>query len=251
MTVGRAGLRSPVASDLAIDPKAATTARADQAPATATEATAAEMEIRADFSKPVFVTTADYQWVPSPMPGVERMMLDRLGEEVARATSLVRYAPGSTFSAHTHGGGEEIYVLDGAFGDEHGLYPAGTYLRNPIGSSHTPQIGESGALILVKLHQFATTDTRQCVLPNASGQLHSHGSTSVSIETLQGRQPTDRGGDEVFILSGSIKVLGRAFNQGDWARLPASPSETHWTGDDARVLRTRGHLTGRIDTPSG
>ena len=81
------------------------------------------MRLNADFSKRIVVRPEDYEWVPSPMPGVERMMLDRIGDEVARATSLVRYQPGSKFSAHTHDGGEEFFVLEGKFGDEHGLYP--------------------------------------------------------------------------------------------------------------------------------
>ena len=72
------------------------------------------------------------------MVGVDRRPLDRIGEEVARATSIVRYAPGSRFSAHTHGGGEEFIVLDGVFQDEHGDYPPGTYVRNPPGTRHTP-----------------------------------------------------------------------------------------------------------------
>ena len=63
-------------------------------------------------------------------------MLDRRGEEVARATSLVSYAPGSHFERHIHDGGEEILVLEGTFSDEQGDYPTGTYLRNPVGSSH-------------------------------------------------------------------------------------------------------------------
>jgi hypothetical protein len=58
-------------------------------------------------------------------------MLDRIGDEVARATSIVRDAPASHFSAHTHGGGEEFLMLDGVFQDEHGDYPAGSYIRNP------------------------------------------------------------------------------------------------------------------------
>jgi hypothetical protein len=58
-------------------------------------------------------------------------MLDRIGDEVARATSIVRYAPASRFSAHTHGGGEEFLVLEGVFQDEHGDYPAGSYFCNP------------------------------------------------------------------------------------------------------------------------
>ena len=72
------------------------------------------------------------------MAGVERRMLDRIGDEVARATSIVRYAAGSRFSPHTHGGGEEFLVLDGVFQDEHGDYPAGSYVRNPPTSRHTP-----------------------------------------------------------------------------------------------------------------
>src|SRR3954470_9992491 len=57
--------------------------------------TAALMELNADFSQRVVVHAARLPWVASPMPGVERRMLDRIGEEVARATSIVRYAPGS------------------------------------------------------------------------------------------------------------------------------------------------------------
>jgi len=60
-----------------------------------------------DFSQRVVLHTADTAWLPSPMPGVERRILDRIGGEVARATSIVRYAPGSRFSRHVHGGGEE------------------------------------------------------------------------------------------------------------------------------------------------
>jgi anti-sigma factor ChrR (cupin superfamily) len=83
----------------------------------------------------------DYDWVASPASGVDRMMLDRIGEEVARATTIVRFAPNSAFDAHTHGGGEEYLVLDGVFSDEAGDYPAGTYVRNPIGTAHRPHIG--------------------------------------------------------------------------------------------------------------
>ena len=89
------------------------------------------MEINADFSKRVAVHAARLPWVPSPMNGVDRRMLDRIGGEVARATSIVRYAPHSHFSAHTHGGGEEFLVLDGIFQDEHGDFGAGSYIRNP------------------------------------------------------------------------------------------------------------------------
>ena len=97
-------------------------------------------------------------WQPSPMPGVSRRMLDRVGEEVARATSIVRYDPGSKFSPHVHAGGEEFLVLDGVFQDEHGDFPVGTYVRNPINTSHTPA-SEPGCEIFVKLWQFDSSET--------------------------------------------------------------------------------------------
>ncbi|MBV9521574.1 MAG: cupin domain-containing protein [Alphaproteobacteria bacterium] len=88
------------------------------------------MLINADLTRRAVVETAALPWIPSPERGVDRKMLERDGGEVARATSLVRYAPGSSFAAHEHGGGEEILVLDGVLGDEHGEYPAGTYIQN-------------------------------------------------------------------------------------------------------------------------
>ena len=96
------------------------------------------MEINADFSKRVAVHAARLPWIPSPIKGVDRRMLDRIGDEVARAISIVRYAPHSHFSPHTHGGGEEFLVLDGVFQDDHGDFPAGSYIRNPPTSQHTP-----------------------------------------------------------------------------------------------------------------
>src|SRR5512146_2892456 len=117
------------------------------------------MELNADFSKRAVVHAGTLPWVASPMPGVHRRMLDRIGEEVARATSIVRYAPGSHFSPHVHDGGEEFLVLDGVFQDEHGDYPAGSYVRNPPTSRHTPG-SDAGCTIFVKLWQFDPADRR-------------------------------------------------------------------------------------------
>lgn len=78
------------------------------------------MDMNADFSQRVLIDTNALDWIPSPFAGVDRRMLDRVGEEVARASSIVRYAPGSAFSPHTHSGGEEFIVLEDVFSDEHG-----------------------------------------------------------------------------------------------------------------------------------
>ena len=118
------------------------------------------MELNADFSKRAVVHAAQIPWQASPMAGVDRRMLDRIGDEVARATSIVRYAPGSHFSAHTHTGGEEFLVIEGVFQDEHGDFPEGTYVRNPPTTSHTPG-SEAGCTIFVKLWQFDMKDRNQ------------------------------------------------------------------------------------------
>src|SRR6478735_4068356 len=118
------------------------------------------MELNSDFSQRAVVHAATLPWVASPIPGVERRMLDRIGGEVARATSIVRYAPASQFPAHVHGGGEEFLVLDGVFQDEHGDFPAGAYIRNPPQSRHTPR-SAPGCIIFVKLWQFDPDDRVQ------------------------------------------------------------------------------------------
>jgi hypothetical protein len=115
------------------------------------------MNLNSDFGARAAVHAARLDWTPLPTPGVDRRMLDRIGDEVARATSIVRYAPHSHFPSHTHGGGEEFLVLDGVFQDEQGDDPAGTYVRNPPTSSHTPG-SEPGCTIFVKLWQFDPDD---------------------------------------------------------------------------------------------
>ncbi|MFM7784015.1 MAG: cupin domain-containing protein, partial [Gammaproteobacteria bacterium] len=118
------------------------------------------MKLNADLSLRVVLRASELPWLPSPTSGVERRMLYREGGEVARATSLVRYAPASRFPTHVHGGGEEILVLEGVFSDEHGDWGPGSYLRNPPGSAHAP-FSVQGCTILVKLWQFAGGDHAQ------------------------------------------------------------------------------------------
>lgn len=73
------------------------------------------MDLNADFTKRIVMHGESLPWQDSPMKGVSRRMLDRIGDEVARATSIVRYDPGSHFSSHVHTGGEEFIVLEGVF----------------------------------------------------------------------------------------------------------------------------------------
>ena len=128
--------------------------------------------INADFEqRAVMMPPGPGEWSASPMAGVTRRMLDRVGSEVARATSLVRYAPASRFERHEHGGGEEILVLQGVFSDEAGDHPAGTYLRNPPGTGRAP-CSREGCTLFVKLWQFARGDTQPLRIDTRTADWH-------------------------------------------------------------------------------
>lgn len=192
------------------------------------------------------------------------MMLDRVGDEVARATSLVRYAPNSEFPAHTHGGGEEILVFDGAFADDHGRYPAGTYLRNPVGTRHAPRVGPEGAEILVKLHQFDPGDRRHFAtdtnepawLPGlvpglAVMPLHRFGPERVCLQLLDPGlelQPRKfQRGAELFVLEGDLETDRGALPKGSWLRLPPGAALAVNAGPTgARLYLKTGHLGGEL-----
>ena len=195
------------------------------------------MNLNSDFGARAAVHAAQLDWTPSPIPGVDRRMLDRIGDEVARATSIVRYAPHSRFSSHTHGGGEEFLVLDGVFQDEHGDYHPLTYVRNPPTSSHTP-CSEPGCTIFVKLWQFDPDDRTQLridtsCLPFLSARGLSGVERAALFENAGERVRMERwapgacvemplpGGIELFVLTGSFIEGGEEFSRYSWLRLPA------------------------------
>ena len=206
------------------------------------------MRINADFTKRVAVHFEDTPWVPSPVAGVERKMLDRIGEEVARATTIVRFAPGSAFKAHTHDGGEEYIVLDGVFQDEDGDFPVGSYVRNPPTSSHTPA-AQDGAPILVKLHQF-DPDDRQTVQIDTNGHetlpLFRDACEDVTLQSWAPGQEISldaEGGAEIFVLDGGYHEGGEVFARWDWLRLPpGAPLRAKAGPDGARIWMKTGHL---------
>jgi quercetin dioxygenase-like cupin family protein len=217
------------------------------------------MRINADFTKRASVHAATSDWVQSPMPGVERRMLDRVGDEVARATSIVRYAPGTAFSPHSHAGGEEFFVLDGIFQDERGDYPAGSYIRNPPTSRHTPR-SQAGCTIFVKLFQFDPTDrshvnidTRLIDAAAPAGRqgmklipLFNDGREDVRLEDWREGASVlldVPGGFEALVLEGSFAEGGETFARHSWLRLPKGSRLTAVAGPaGARLWVKTGHL---------
>ena len=218
--------------------------------------------INANFEQRVVIRPQDYQWVYSPMIGVERMMLDRIGDEVARATSIVRYAPFSEFSAHTHTGGEEFLVLAGTFSDEHQSYGQGCYVRNPIGTSHTPKIGEQGASIFVKLQQFSEADTEQTVIDTLTQPwqqglvdgltvmpLHRFASENVALVKWAPNTSFNShrhwGGEEIFVLEGCFYDEYGSYPAGTWLRSPHLSQHRPFTKAEGALIYVKtGHLHG-------
>ena len=232
------------------------------------------MLINADFTRRAALAPEHYQWVPSPQNGVERVMLDRVGAEKARATSIVRYAPESYFPHHMHPGGEEILVLSGTFSADNIDYPAGWYLRNPPNSGHQPYSKE-GAVIFVKLWQMPATETRYVAIDTndwANWQiqdnrevchLFSDDSEQVRLQRLKANEAlftdtvfinaiftdTIKGGAEILVLDGELIDAeladnAKTYTRGGWLRLPVDALPQIKAGvHGATVYLKTGHLS--------
>jgi len=215
--------------------------------------------INADFGQRVVVHGDAVDWLRSPAAGVDRRPLDRIGAEVARATTIVRFAPGSRFAAHVHGGGEEFLVLDGVFEDEHGSFPAGCYIRNPPTSRHTPATGP-GCTILVKLWQMqpddrthVRLDTRRAGAVEAAGRpgvrvtpLYDDGHEWARMEEwapgTAGRIDA-AGGGELFVVEGAASESGTPLRPWSWVRMPVGGAFEAIAGPEgARFWLKTGHL---------
>ncbi|MEO0681024.1 MAG: cupin domain-containing protein [Pseudomonadota bacterium] len=225
------------------------------------------MRINADFDRRVLLHADEIDWVASPMAGVDRRPLDRIGEEVARATTIVRYAPESRFSAHVHGGGEEFVVLEGVFSDEHGDFPAGSYIRNPPTSRHTPG-SAPGCIIFVKLWQMDPDDrTHVRVATDKLGAVADAARPGVSVSPLFRDSREDvrieavapgasapveaAGGAEILVLSGAGSEGGEALRPGSWLRLPDGAAPVLTAGPAGlRVWVKSGHLR-HVKAPDG
>lgn len=219
------------------------------------------MLVNHDFSLRAHVASTDYCWVRSPQAGVDRVMLERDGEEQARATSIVRYHPNSDFPRHSHPEGEEILVLEGVFSEGENHYPAGWYLRNPPGSSHQPS-SKSGATIFVKLRQMPASDTERVRINTLEGRrwqrqegrdicpLYQSAQEQVRLESLPGHAPLFTveltSGAELLVLGGELNEGDKRFAQGSWLRLPAGSVSALISGASGALLYLKtGHLPGQ------
>jgi anti-sigma factor ChrR (cupin superfamily) len=210
-----------------------------------------------NLNEKVVVETAQQEWVGSPMAGVWRKPLAREAAEHGHTTSVVRFEPESYFSPHTHPMGEEILVLQGVFSDEHGDYPAGSYLRHPPGSSHKP-FSREGCVIFVKLDQFDGADQETVRIDTRSRDwlpgdgnsmvmpLHENDYESVSLVKCPAHTRLDPhqhfGGEEFYVVSGTLKDEWGVYPAGSWGRNPNNSEHCPYVEEETVLWIKTGHL---------
>lgn len=216
------------------------------------------MQLNSDFSKRVVMRSSELDWVSSPTAGIDRKMLERDGQELARATSIVRYAKGSKFPQHSHPGGEEILVLEGQFEDETGVYPVGSYMKNPAGTAHSPQ-SSTGCTLFVKLLHLDPKDQKPVRLNWNQGSWRPGLVPGLSVLPLDefetqhtalvrwapGTQFSFHrhlGGEEIFVLEGELQDEHGIYRVGDWIRSPHASQHVPSSPSGCLIYVKVGHL---------
>ncbi|WPZ34386.1 cupin domain-containing protein [Thalassobaculum sp. OXR-137] len=216
--------------------------------------------LNSDLSVFARIDTNRVEWQVSPSPSVFRKRLDLAGDkEASRVTSVVRYEPGSRFHSHPHPDGEEILVLDGVFSDEHGDYPAGTFLLNPEGFEHAPR-SKDGCILFVKLRQYPGA-RRQITVDTTTGAWRPGLAAGIEVQDLYREdghpehirlarfapgaatpEHVHAGGEEVFVLEGSVEDEHGVHPAGTWVRYPAGSRHTATSPGGALLYVKSGHL---------
>jgi len=222
----------------------------------------AENGINDDLTLFACQKTDGMEWQASPSASVWRKRLEHFGDnaESGHVTSIVRYDSNSAFPPHDHPDGEEILVLDGVFSDEHGDYPAGTFLLNPTGFRHAPRSAD-GCVLFVKLCQYPGRDRPQVTIDSNQAAWQSHGIDGVEVLPLYSGagypetirlvqiQPGVRfpkhshpGGEEVFVMDGALQDESGRHEKGAWLRFPHGSSHEPFSDEGALLYVKSGHL---------
>ncbi len=216
--------------------------------------------LNADFAGRAFMDTNSMDWQASPSATVWRKRLDLVGGEAGRVTSIVRYDAGSSFPVHDHPMGEEILVLDGVFSDEHGDYPAGSYLLNPRGFRHAP-FSRQGCVIFVKLRQYAGDGREHVFIDTNKAEweagkvegvsampLYSHPDHPERMSLVRFTPGTKfpahnhPGGEEIFVLDGGLEDEHGKCPAGTWSRAPVGSSHAPFSKEGCTLYVKSGHL---------
>jgi len=216
------------------------------------------MRLNSDPAKRVVLHSEALPWQPSPAARAQRRLLAREGGEDAVATSVVRYEPGATSSPHPHPQGEEIMVLDGELADEHGTYPAGTYIKSPPGLMHAPR-STAGCTLFVKRGHLDDRDLERVVVrpldrhwrPGlVSGlevlALDQFGAAHTALVRWAPGTVFSKhrhfGGEEIFVLEGTFQDEYGRYPIGTWIRNPHMSSHQPYSDSGCLIFVKVGHL---------
>jgi len=216
------------------------------------------MNINANFAERVVLDTSTAPWFPSPLPLVQRRLIERDGGEIARATSIVRYEAGAHFDAHRHDLGEEILVLEGTFSDELGHYRPGTFIKNPPGSSHAP-FSEGGCTLFVKLRHLDKLDVGRVVVDTVGAPWFPGLVEGLSVLPLSEFRAQHTamvrwapgtcfsphrhyGGEEIFVVDGVFEDEYGRYPAGTWIRGPHLSQHQPFSREGCLIFVKTGHL---------
>ena len=210
-----------------------------------------------DYSKRLVIDTSKESIKSSSLPGIGEILLEREKPGPGITPSVVKYEAGTKCPEHDHPGGEEIFVLEGEYGDEFGSYSAGTYIRNTPGSRHSP-FSRKGCKLFVKLNQFKQGDSKRVVINTAQNEwypgygdlrvmpLVEFGSESAAlVKWPKGAAfvpHSHMGGEEIYVLEGTfIDDIGE-YPAGTWIRSPHLSSHNPAVKEGCTILVKNGHL---------
>lgn len=216
------------------------------------------MNLDSDFSLRLVIQPDDLTWSPGPSSGVEQKMLERDGAEGARATAILRCAPGASLPGDVYDPGVEIFVLEGVFSDEGGDYGAGTYLKRAPGAMHAPCSGD-GCTLFVKLGHMDARDREDvvvdtpkaswfpglvaglAVMPLSSFETHHTALVRWSPETYFSAH-RHYGGEEILVIAGVFEDEHGRYPQGTWMRNPHLSQHQPFSKEGCTILVKTGHL---------
>jgi len=218
------------------------------------------MKLNADLTLRAHLNISNLKWENSPSSGVQRLRLEADDDSppVERVTTIVQFAPNSSFSGHVHPGGEEFLVLDGTFSDQHADYPKGYYVRNPKGTGHAPH-SHDGCTIIVKLWQMHPDDDQQLAINTHDQSLWNSNKETGDVLTLfnasyetvemlrwykgmQFNNLTFESGVEYFLIYGCFSDDQDTYTDGSWLRLPAGSIQNIKVIENCLIFRKTNHL---------
>lgn len=216
------------------------------------------MQLNNDYTRAVVLSTADIPWQQAPFSGVQYRMLEQHGAEGTRSTSVVRYEPGSHLPAHSHALGEEIIILQGEFADESGVYAAGSYIKNPPGSSHAP-FSATGCTLFIKQSHLQPEDIERVVVDAQNSAWRPGMVDGLSVlplaefksehSALVNWQPgtvftphRHWGGEEIYVLDGVFEDEFGRYPAGTWLRSPHMSQHAPFSKAGCTIFVKVGHL---------